>query len=823
MKNVKFDINPHVINQLGAELVSDDITALMELVKNSYDADASYVIIKIMSDNSYIDSYIKYKNQKGYIIVEDDGFGMDENTILKSWLTISYSNKRAINGAKKKTPQGRTPLGDKGLGRLSTQRLADCCEIFTSKDAAKEKLHIAFNWRDFENVDQLSSVPVFFDSIPTNEGKGTKLILTNLHNSNSWKGEKLEKFKAHLSQMISPYSESRPFNVYVNVDGEDYDIVKQYKELMQLSISEFDMKFDGSKLCIKGSIKPSKLMGNNNNRDDYYNYIHPDQGKKFRDYFIEKNKNDQTIIIPDDIKYLLKFKKTINFELDSSKYSFINGRLANPGAFSGKIYDFAYEGDESITNIYNSFSEYKAFTKAQAGIKLYRDGFSVIPYGIDGQDWLKLGSQQTVGSSFYSLRPLNVIGYIAISEGINIHLKDKTDRQGLVDNEYYDNFRKLIDLFIAESNQFIMRIRRAYIIFTKENKQENSGFKTVTQAYEELKETASFSTQIEKNLIEIKNEIKDASKKTNYYLKTKSSSPLFSSVEENEASSILKDINNLLIKAEEILSKVEKILAKSKNLDQIVNFIEPKIATIESQLADFSDLAALGLTAESISHELSQITEHLSGEALVFRKKIEKNISAIDISDSFSLLEYIDSSVNSLRQQLKHIDPALKYARDSKSTINLELFFKEDEYEYYKERFHLLGISFNIDIIDNFNIQINKGKLIQVFDNLFNNSEYWLRARLEKDPSFEPEIKIRIEKPWIYIEDNGYGVSEAIQDSLFEPFITTKPKGHGRGLGLFIILQLLDSIGCSIILEPKLNSFKRKYIFSINFANIINS
>lgn len=63
---------------------------------------------------------------------------MDEATITKSWLTISYSSKRAVGGKKKTSKKGRTPLGDKGLGRLSTQRLANICEIISKKEMVKE-------------------------------------------------------------------------------------------------------------------------------------------------------------------------------------------------------------------------------------------------------------------------------------------------------------------------------------------------------------------------------------------------------------------------------------------------------------------------------------------------------------------------------------------------------------------------------------------------------------------------------------------------------------------------------------------------------------
>ena len=97
IKEKRFDINPHVIRQLGEELVPDEMTALVELVKNAYDADADYVKIDINTKGKYSDEPLSYPDHKGYIVVEDSGIGMNEDTIIKSWLTISYSSKRAGN------------------------------------------------------------------------------------------------------------------------------------------------------------------------------------------------------------------------------------------------------------------------------------------------------------------------------------------------------------------------------------------------------------------------------------------------------------------------------------------------------------------------------------------------------------------------------------------------------------------------------------------------------------------------------------------------------------------------------------------------------
>jgi len=176
MKDFHFDITPHIVKQLGEQLVSDEITALLELIKNSYDADASYVSIDINTSGQYLEKDLFFKNHKGFIIIQDDGFGMSEDTILRSWLVISYSQKRAQKDSKILTPKGRTPLGDKGLGRLSTQRLADTCEIFTNEEG-KEGSHVAFNWKDFETEITLGSVKVLSTTFKSNPHSGTTLFL----------------------------------------------------------------------------------------------------------------------------------------------------------------------------------------------------------------------------------------------------------------------------------------------------------------------------------------------------------------------------------------------------------------------------------------------------------------------------------------------------------------------------------------------------------------------------------------------------------------------------------------------------------------------
>lgn len=812
-----FDITPHIVKQLGEQLVSDEITALLEIIKNSYDADANYVAIEINTTGQYTKENLIYQDHKGFIVIEDDGYGMNEETILKSWLTISYSQKRGINNLKPKSPKGRVPLGEKGLGRLSTQRLANICEIFTNTNN-NIGTHIAFDWRNFDTVDRLSEVVIEKKDYLSNK-QGTKLILTDINQPQVWQGQNLEIFKGKLAQIISPFEQNRPFEVYISVNGQNIDLIGFQKDLQDLALSKFEFYFDGTDLTIKGYTKLEKFIGNK--REDFLNYLQNDQGNKFFN-FLKGNKKYSYINKSDNKNFYLEFNKKYSSYNDIPNLEIINGEKANPGKFNGLIHEFTYDNwlsnDEKIIDTFGKLSNYREIAQAQAGIKIFRNGFAVIPFGIDKDDWLRLGDSQTTGGSYYPLRPVNVIGYFAIDEGENINLKDQTDRKGFISNEYSRNFFLLAFFIRDEINRYQESIRRAYNDYLLQYKTQNNGIKTVSQAFNQLNETKKKSDDLKKEFDNSKETVEKVIPRLQQTSKAIEGNPLFSTELEKKTAKEVNDLLEELLRIQSTLNKLEEVIKRTEKLDEVINILEPKIQILEEQLENFSELASLGLTTESVSHEFASIADRLAEKSAFYSNKLQSK--KLSDSDIYVLMEYINSTVNGLKIQLKHLDPALKYNKEKKSSFSLTNLFQEEK-EYYSNRFNKNGIEFLINSIDDFHVKINKGKFIQIVDNLLNNSEFWLLEKKLNEPTFNPEINIKIEKPWIYLSDNGYGITPAIENQIFEPFVTTKPKGKGRGLGLFIVQQLLDSSGCTIALEPDKNSLNRKYIFAINLSNII--
>lgn len=449
-------------------------------------------------------------------------------------------------------------------------------------------------------------------------------------------------------------------------------------------------------------------------------------------------------------------------------------------------------------------------------MKIYRDGFAVQPYGFGQNDWLGLSKGQTSGSSFYGLRPENTVGYFSISEGVNIHLKDKTDRQGFVENEYQYNFELIAITYIRkECDSFIESVRRCYNDFIRKNKQENTGIKTIQQAYSEIRAAADASVGYSKRVSDLRKEVSHFEETSSRIVKEANS--LFRSGSYEDALKLLEKNKATLERTQTLLAELEKFVMQTSQLSASVDYIEPKIDTLESQLDDFSTLAAVGMTAEAITHEFPNLIKRLNDGNADFKKKVSKNPIESEVCKDFS--RQVAIATNAMTQQLKHVSPALRYARESKITFDIRQFFelqKEQFYNLYMEKY---GVTLEISEETPFSITINEGRFIQIMDNLINNSIYWLRQHPNEHDA--PKVSVIIKRPWLYVSDNGLGVAPAVEESLFDPFVTMKPKGQGRGLGLFIVRQLLDAIGCFIVLDDRRNAYNRRYIFAMNLSNIV--
>ena len=137
MKKLQFKTNSRHISQLGRELVTDFVTALVELIKNSYDADAYGV--KVILD--------KPNTPQSRIILIDTGTGMTQSEFENKWMVIGTNNKVT----EPYTPNGRKKAGKKGIGRFSVERLAEKVRIFSFPEF-ESPYRVDINWNSYEEI-----------------------------------------------------------------------------------------------------------------------------------------------------------------------------------------------------------------------------------------------------------------------------------------------------------------------------------------------------------------------------------------------------------------------------------------------------------------------------------------------------------------------------------------------------------------------------------------------------------------------------------------------------------------------------------------------
>lgn len=819
-----FDISAAVVRQLGEELVSDEVTAIVELVKNAYDADATFANVVVSTNDPPPLGTTNIDGAKGYVTIEDDGLGMNEDEIRNGWLMISLSAKRKMKAGGKRTPKGRTPLGDKGLGRLSTQKLGQNLDMITRKAGSDDTLQVSFSWAAFSDDRSLSDVPVSIGSAPApGRAKGTELIISGLRNPNVWEGSAADQLIADLSQIISPFPEARPFLVTLKINGRPIDLGQVSEKVRRAAVGRFRFNFEAGQLSLNGSIRLAKLRGNDS--DFYDRWIAPDNGKAFFDFLKKKSaasllhpSRDKTHFVDFDYSISLSDLGDVDTIFDPSDP--LRRVPADPGPFTGEIDDFLLRADEAGAKLggLTNATEIRQIVKQQAGIKIFRDGFGIKPYGINGQDWLRLGAGWTSAGSYYSLRPDNVLGFVLISEADNNHLKEKTDREGFVSNPWSQNFQRLVTQVSRVVGNIYELIRRTLNEYKSALKDEDHKFegsvKAVADAGNVAEQLASYSEKsasLRRNTDSTRARLKEVTNRI-------SKAPIFTSAAEREVSELFGEAQAALDASTALFAELDDYTGQARILANLVATLAPRLDVLTDQLADFTELAGLGMLAEALTHEVYNQTDRLMLQASSATKKAQA--TRPQNRDLIQFARDVTSTVSVLRALVAHLSPSLRYQRDSLETIEMSGLLKEVR-DHFRSRWETSQFECKIALTgSDFDIEINRGRMLQVIDNLILNAEYWLKEKLERDPAFKPEIAIDYEPYRLRISDNGPGVDRSVEDALFEPFITLKPKKQGRGLGLFIAAQIMESFGGTISLLPNRNSEGRRHIFELDLTSI---
>ncbi len=211
MKEIKTKLrtSANVIRVLGDQLISNESVALIELIKNSYDARATEVNIEFKGP---------LKENEGEIIIEDNGIGMDLKTINEAWMIVA-TNFKKIEKQKKRNV---VFLGEKGIGRFSAAKLAKKLIMITKTRSSNEEIEVEFDWEEFTGLqkmlDDLEIIIKIKKPQIFKNSSGTKLKLVGL--THDWNKVKVRRVVNNISRLINPVKPVDDFKVLLKFDNE---------------------------------------------------------------------------------------------------------------------------------------------------------------------------------------------------------------------------------------------------------------------------------------------------------------------------------------------------------------------------------------------------------------------------------------------------------------------------------------------------------------------------------------------------------------------------------------------------------------------------
>lgn len=380
---LNFNTNAKLEKLIGRELITNNVIAIFELIKNSYDAFAHRATITFenfiisyddMQKNGKMEQVISNDNSR--IIIDDDGFGMSFEDIKQKWMEIGTTSKEdqyvkiAANDANDK----RVINGEKGIGRFGTDRLGAMLHLVSIGNDGYEKSTIDIDWNQFDNH-EITIQDVKFECYVEhfNEPQKTGLTLEITQLRDMWTKSDIMKLKRHLSKLISPFSqEQEQFKIFLNYNHQGQERI-------------VNDSFEYATTGIEASIDKRGVMG-------YSIYTSLDEEKK---------------------------------------------QLLMPSPSFGPVRLKILYMDRAAKIIFTKKTG--TSTKDYGNIKVFRDNFRVLPYGERENDWLGIDNIHAQGT-FRTFGTRDLVGYVQISKIHNTKLRDATSRQGL--NEDIKEFQE---------------------------------------------------------------------------------------------------------------------------------------------------------------------------------------------------------------------------------------------------------------------------------------------------------------------------------------------------------------------------------------------
>ena len=836
-----FKTNVLLKNIIGKELINDDNVAVMELIKNSYDAGASRVDIIFNNlfngseENLKIIEKVTSKTSK--IIIQDNGVGMSKDDILYKWLNIAYSSKKVEH-----TQNQRFQAGNKGVGRFSCDRLGEFLNLYTREENSKI-IHLQISWKDFELINerdiQIQDVPVNIREIEDETfekesgfklfSKGTIIevlklnsIWAELEDNNLFpkiQKTKLLKLKNSIERLLNPNQayENNSFKVFIQIKSLEEDNRLAYHQR------------------VTGEIK-NQIFNELDFKTTYIESIITEDGSKI---ITELKDKDKTIfrVIEKNIEYpVLKNIKIVLYYLNPYAKAYFKRKTGKKSVVFGSVF-------------------------------LFINGFRISPYGDVDNDWLGIEQRKGQGIKRY-LSGRDILGRVEIQDFTNQY-RVISSREGIVHSKAYN---QLVSDFTKRNkyNGFYYKTHKRlekYVVdgldWDRTEKEEaeieklveHSDWNESKEEYLKDKQSKLYSSSemiysilgikskevvdlyINEELIE--NLIEENTEKTNEklqkFLKNYSSLPSDVFDEKTKKAIVLlsKNIqendtvdNELSKKFEETVKekrKVEKELKEQKKTQQELYKLfkektkeqkkkareEKKKLEIENQKLkeqrkqkekQILFLQSLQTLDENqlinLQHHIGLYAHDIEGILISFKKKYNKN-KILNEENIFELLQRLTLS-NKKILTINKLATKANFLTDSEE---MEADLVNFIYEYINN-IYLIEDSNKVDIkVTHNNIEykilFSPFEFTIILDNLIQNSK---KVNKPKKILINIDFIILDNKLRIEFYDNGKGLDRNIDDELevfSQGFTTTK----GSGLGLYHVKQMLNKYNFDISVD----------------------
>jgi len=416
IKDGLYQIRPagrHIIT-IGRDLIKDKYAAIVELVKNAFDADSPNCKVSLLPFEKVISEDEVEKGIK--VIIKDEGHGMSFETVTDKWMVPSTDDKlnRGIS------PKGRIMQGKKGIGRYSASMIGDDMVLQTI-DETGDLTTLYLIWDHFEKAKYLSDVDVLIENFETNQSSGTEIIIVGDEDHLAeWSPKQIQNLKFELKKLIPPKED----------DNKDSEEEESDEFAIQLEIGDFP--FGEGYSNYTETIEPYPLF-------DFFDYrisgTVDHNGLASLRFENKRIKNAP-------IENISDFKILLNIESDDE---------IGTGTFCGNIkFDFrVFDRDpnsidglierglkDPTTGEYVGRREARIILDKFNGIGVYRNGFRIRPLGDAGFDWLLLDKQRVQNPSL-KVGSDQVIGFIHIESEDQSGLIEKSARDGLKENAQY--------------------------------------------------------------------------------------------------------------------------------------------------------------------------------------------------------------------------------------------------------------------------------------------------------------------------------------------------------------------------------------------------